>query len=428
MTLRGSRDRSRAAQRPRGSPAEREPCPRRVLLSSHRWCALHLRPPAQRNLLRLYPVSFVRVVVPTMLVGRVAGRVKPASSFSFWLTADRYLKRHRDKRRRIVGCSCERLFDLLERHPALFCLDHGPDQADISDHGDARDLLARQHERDRRVHVLLLLERLVPRRPPLALQGTPLRPVPPRDGLYGHEPHILALYLLDERLKVPAIPFVHREDVVPGRHDRIEREAAQGLEVRRGSLVAVAGDPDGPDQALLTRLDGSLEGSAGGAVEIFQVVYAVELDQVNLVHPQALEGGPDLAPGGILLALAGLGGEEDLIPEPGHPAPVVQLGVAVVGGGVEVVHPGLAREPDGPIRRLLANLRERRPAEDEDRVHPAQASQLPILHARVPSRRVRGDLTPLSVPRAASAPRTAARRAGPRRPAPRPSLPALRAG
>jgi hypothetical protein len=64
----------------------------------------------------------------------------------------------------------------------------------------------------------------------------------------------------------------------------------------------------------------------------------VELDQVDVVHPQALEGGFDLAPGCVSVALAGLGGEEYSVPDLGHPATVVQLRVAVVGCGIEVIH------------------------------------------------------------------------------------------
>src|SRR5215213_7619011 len=50
-------------------------------------------------------------------------------------------------------------------------------------------------------------------------------------------------------------------------------------QVRRRCLVAVAGDPDGPDQALVSGFDSGFEGAAlpGRAVEVVEVVYGVEL-------------------------------------------------------------------------------------------------------------------------------------------------------
>ena len=58
----------------------------------------------------------------------------------------------------------------------------------------------------------------------------------------------------------------------------------------RWGPVAVARDADSPDEALFLRLDGGLEGAAGarGAVEVFEVADGVELEQVHVVHAQAL--------------------------------------------------------------------------------------------------------------------------------------------
>ena len=77
----------------------------------------------------------------------------------------------------------------------------------------------------------------------------------------------------------------------------------------------MTGNPDGPSYGLRTRLDGGLEGAAaaGGAVEVFGMVYGVELDEIEAVYLQAFDGGPDLAPSGVLLAFAGLGGKEGKI-------------------------------------------------------------------------------------------------------------------
>src|SRR5918992_1310821 len=181
-------------------------------------------------------------------------RFSKASPFVLCPT-DIWSERDRDKRRGVVRRPGERRLGLLRRHPAPLGLDHGPDQAHVPDHGDARDLLARQDERDGRAHVLLLLEGLVPRSPLLPYQGIALGPVAPRDGLYGHEPRVLALYLLDERLEGPAVVLISGENVVPGREHGVERVAAQGLAVRRGGLVSMACDADGPDQTLVSGLN-----------------------------------------------------------------------------------------------------------------------------------------------------------------------------
>src|SRR5215211_2384452 len=113
----------------------------------------------------------------------------------------------------------------------------------------------------------------------------------------------------------------------------------------------MARDADGFDEAFFFRLDGGFQGAAGarGTVEIFEVANGVELEEVDVVDPQAFEGVLDLAFRRILLAQAGLGGEEDAVPDLGHPPSVLQLRVPVVGRRVEVVYTGLERLLNGPV-------------------------------------------------------------------------------
>src|SRR5829696_6359456 len=142
-----------------------------------------------------------------------------------------------------------------------------------------------EHPRDGGVYILLPVEGFVPGRVPLVARRIALRPVTARDGLDDHEPSILAPHLFHERLVIGAVALVCREDVVPGRKYRLEREPPKGLEMGCRTRVA-----DGSDQALFLRLDGGLQGAARarGAVEVFDVAYRVELKEVDVVHAQAL--------------------------------------------------------------------------------------------------------------------------------------------
>ena len=93
-------------------------------------------------------------------------------------------------------------------------------------------------------------------------------------------------------------------------------------------------------------------------VEVFEVADGVQLYEVYAVHAQALQRGLDLSPRRVFLAQVGLGGEEYVVPYFPHPAPAVELGVAVAGGGVEVIDPGLQSEGDRLVRLLLGDFRQ----------------------------------------------------------------------
>src|SRR5215212_3375798 len=113
---------------------------------------------------------------------------------------------------------------------------------------------------------------------------------------------------------------------------------------RRGT-VAVARDPYGANNALFFCLDCGLKGAAWtrSPVQVLEVAYRVELKQVDVIDAHAFYGVVDLALRRILLAQACLGGEEDAVPDLGHPASVLQLRVPVVGRRVEVIHAGVER-------------------------------------------------------------------------------------
>src|SRR5688500_17938432 len=238
----------------------------------------------------------------------------------------RHLDRHGDERRGVVGGAGEDVFGLLARHLRSTCLEYHGYDSDVPNHRQPRDFLMGEHPGDGGVYVLLLVEGLVPGGVLVPVRAT-LGPVTARDGLDDHKPGILAPHLFHKRLVIRTVALVGGEYVVPGREHRLERVTPQGFEVGCWGSVAVACDADGPDKTLFLRLDGGLQGAAGacGAVEVFDVTYGVELKEVDVVHAQAFEGVLDLALRRVFLAQSGLGGEEDAVPDLGHPAPVLQL-------------------------------------------------------------------------------------------------------
>ena len=122
----------------------------------------------------------------------------------------------------------------------------------------------------------------------------------------------------------------------------------QRLPVGRGSLVPVAGDPDPPGQALLPGPDDRLQRPAGPGdqVQLLEVADGVDLDEVEPVGLEPFQAAVDLGPGGVAVAQAGLGGQEDPVPDGWHPGAKAQLGVAVAGGHVEVVDAGVQGQLD----------------------------------------------------------------------------------
>jgi hypothetical protein len=109
--------------------------------------------------------------------------------------------------------------------------------------------------------------------------------------------------------------------------------------MRLGCLRAVPGDPDVADEPLVAGAHRGLERAAGAGhlVELVEVSDGVQLEQVDAVGLQPLEGGVDLRPRRVTLALAGLGREEDALADPRHPRPEPQLSLAVARRDVEVV-------------------------------------------------------------------------------------------
>ena len=108
-----------------------------------------------------------------------------------------------------------------------------------------------------------------------------------------------------------------------------------------------------------------VDGAAGAVrhLPFVRLDQVVELDQVDRLDPQPPERPLQLGAGGIAAPLTGLGGEEELLPVPGIQADP-QLGVAVAGGHVDVVHPVGEEHLEQLVGPILAHRPQRCGTED----------------------------------------------------------------
>jgi hypothetical protein len=146
----------------------------------------------------------------------------------------------------------------------------------------------------------------------------------------------------------------------------------------------VPGDADGADQPFLASADRTLERSARGRspVEIVEGPDGVELNQVHSRDLQPFDRTADAVVRLGCRWVSRLGREEDPIADPRHPRSEPQLGVAVVGRGVEVIDARIQRKLDRTICDLLRDLGEGRPAVDQHAAHVPEAPESPLLHRR----------------------------------------------
>src|SRR6266498_3172504 len=72
----------------------------------------------------------------------------------------------------------------------------------------------------------------------------------------------------------------------------------------------------------------------------------------------------DLIARGHVGALAGFGGQEELLAVAAHPRPDPQLGFAIAGGGVDVVDAVLKQQLQRAVGVILRDIAERRRAKD----------------------------------------------------------------
>ena len=107
---------------------------------------------------------------------------------------------------------------------------------------------------------------------------------------------------------------LHLHVVVRAQHG-VEGEAPEAAQVHPRDAQAVAGDADEAHQPLVARLDAGLQRAAGAErdVPLDHVAQVVELDRVDVVDAEPVQRAADLLARGGVRALAGLGGDEEVV-------------------------------------------------------------------------------------------------------------------
>src|SRR5207249_11985327 len=123
-----------------------------------------------------------------------------------------------------------------------------------------------------------------------------------------------------------------QDEVVRQQH-RVVVETLETASVHARDAEAVAGDADEPRQPLVPRANERLQRAAGAVGDLPLVLLdeVVQLDEVDMVDAEPLERQLEAGARAGAGALAGLGGEEELVAARRQPWRQPQLGVAVAG-------------------------------------------------------------------------------------------------
>ena len=217
-------------------------------------------------------------------------------------------------------------------------------------------------------------------------RGRAVRPVPPGDGLDDHQADVLALHLVDERLVGRAVGASLAQHDVHRRQHRRERVPAQRLEVGGGASCPCPVMPTAPTSPSSCARSAASSAPSGPvalssssrsptACSWSRSTWSVcSRSRDALICRQAASR----------VALAGLGGQEDLVADPRHPRAEPQLGVAVARGDVEVVDARVERLLHRGVGDVLGDVAERRRAVDEHRALVAELAESPPFHVPLP--------------------------------------------
>ena len=197
-------------------------------------------------------------------------------------------------------------------------------------------------------------EGLVPGEPPALVVVPPAATGDGLDRLHGGAPLPARR---PQGLDVGAVTGIPQQDGAVGQEHGVERERLEAALVHAGDAQPVPGDPDVAHEVLVPRRRHGLDHTTGGEGRLPLVVLhqVVDLDELDVIGAQPGERPLQLGAGGRARALTGLGGEEDAVAVVGEPGRQPQLGVAVAGGGVDVVHPVAGDQPEGVVGPLLAH-------------------------------------------------------------------------
>ena len=125
---------------------------------------------------------------------------------------------------------------------------------------------------------------------------------------------------------------------------------------------------------------------------LVRMVERVQLEKIDAIGAQALQRALDLGPGAGVIALAGLGREEEIVPVAVHPGADAQLGIAIGGGGVDMVDAKLEQQLEDAVGGRLIDPAERGAAEDHAGAEVSGAPEGPLLdrHGASPCQPVAG--------------------------------------
>jgi len=199
--------------------------------------------------------------------------------------------------------------------------------------------------------ISLVLKRTVPGRPVL-LNIVPGGTGNAFDGLHSD---VTLFADSQEFVEVFRVERVLHHDMVVGEQDGIKIELGEGAQVKLRDGDAMTSDANEADKPFVTRLDYSFDHAAGaeGSRPIGFFVQGVELDEVDLVHMQEVEGAADLIVGGLTGALIRFGGEEERFAVTSNPIAQELFGFCIAGGGVDMVDAILEEEFHGGVDIFL---------------------------------------------------------------------------
>jgi hypothetical protein len=160
------------------------------------------------------------------------------------------------------------------------------------------------------------------------------------------------------------------DEVVRKKHG-IEIKALQASQVHPRDAKPVTGNSDETNHSLLSGLDESLDGAPGAMRRVPLVIFnqVVELNQVQPIHAEAMEGALKASPGTWAGALPSLRGEEEVVPVGGHPWRNPQFGIAIGRRGIDMVYPKLKEGGEDLVGIVLGDS----PYTSGTKDHPAAA-------------------------------------------------------
>ena len=188
-------------------------------------------------------------------------------------------------------------------------------------------------------------------------------------ALHGDEAHVVLPAQLHQ------LQILLRGQVAEGELQRLEVAGFDGL---MGHLQPVVGDTDVADVAFLLGLQRGGKGAVR-VVDVRQDRRVVELEQVDVVCPQAAEALLDVGLNGLFIRSAALGGDHHILPHVVEGLSQLLLAVCVHIGGVKVVDAGVVGPADQLHRVRLGDPLDGQRAERRLGHQQARFSQSDLL-------------------------------------------------